>query len=107
MRSLLIVETRDCAEHRGPGQMAELAAGMVKAGVPATIFITENAVFAGRSGSESPFKKAVSGGVSIIADKFALDERAIPADDLQSGIQPADVDVIVDHLAAGACIMWR
>ena len=107
MRALLIVETRDCAEHRGPGHMAELAAGMVKAGVPATIFITENAVFGGRSGSESPFKKAVSGGVSVSADRFALDERAIPADDLQSGIQPADVDVIVDHLAAGACVMWR
>ena len=107
MRALLIVETRDCAEHRGPGQMAELAAGLVKAGVSATIFITENAVFGGRQGSDSPFKKAAVGGVSVVADKFALDERAIRADGLHSGIQPAEVDVIVDHLAAGACVMWR
>ena len=107
MRALLIVETRDCAEHRGPGQMAELAAGMVKVGVKATIFITENAVFGGRSGSDGPFRKAVDGSVSVIADQFALDERAIHVDDLHSGIQQAGVDAIVDHLAAGSCIMWR
>ena len=107
MRALLIVETRDPAEHRGPGQMAELAAGMVKTGVPATIFITENAVFGGRQGSEGPFKAAMAGGVSVMADKFALDERAIRADELHKGIRPAGVDAIVDHLEAGDCVIWR
>ena len=107
MRTLLIVESRDVWEHRGPGQMADLAAGMVKAGVPTTIFITENAVFGGRRGTDGPFKAALAGGVTFMADRFALDERAIGAADLKSGIAATDVGVIVDHLAAGACIMWR
>jgi hypothetical protein len=107
MRELLIVETRDPIEHRGTADMAELAAEMVRAGIPTTIFAAENAVFGGRRGIDGPFKAALSAGVAIFADRFALDERAIPAEDLHSGIQPAEVEVIVDHLAAGACVMWR
>lgn len=106
MRELLIVETRDPVEHRGPADMAELAAGMVRAGIPTTIFAAENAVFGGR-GADGPFMAALAAGVAVLVDRFALDERAIPATDLLSGIQPADVEIIVDHLAAGACVMWR
>ena len=38
MRELLIIETRDAADHKDPARMTELAVGMTKEGVPATIF---------------------------------------------------------------------
>jgi hypothetical protein len=107
MKELLIVETRDPAEHRGPERMAELAEGMVQAGVPTSIFLTENAVFAVRGPAESPFAGAVAGGVSVTADLFALKERGIEGDELHSGVEPSDVDLIVRRLVAGACVMWR
>ena len=107
MKELLIVETRDAAEHRGPGRMADLARGMVEAGVPTSLFLTENAVFAARDLPENPFAGAIAAGVAVSADRFALNERAIEEIELQSGIGPSDVDMIVGHLAAGACVMWR
>ena len=107
MRELLIVETRDAAEHRGPEQMAELAAGMVKAGVPATIFLTENAAFAARRMPGGHLTNAIAQGVTVAVDRFALRERAISEDELQSGIAPAGVEMIVKHLTGGNSVMWR
>jgi predicted peroxiredoxin len=107
MRELLIVETRDAAEQRGPERMAELAAGMVKSGVPATIFLTENGAFAARRLPMRHLASAIAEGVEVAVDRFALHERAIGEDELTSGIVPADIEMIVDHLAAGSCIMWR
>ena len=107
MREVMIVETRDAAEHRGPARTAELAAGMHREGIPATIFLTENAVFAARRGSENTLDKAMSEGVTVAADSFALKERAIAPDELRKGIAIADVDLIVDKLAGGTSVMWR
>jgi hypothetical protein len=106
MKELMIVETRDAAEHRGPQRMAELAAGMRSAAVPTTIFLTENAVFAARSGQhllDAPMKA----GAAVAADGFALKERGIAADELRQGVSVADVGLIVDGLAAGCNVIWR
>jgi hypothetical protein len=107
MKELLIVETRDAAEHHGPERMTELAEGMVQAGVPTGIFLTENAVFAVRGPAEGPFAGAMAGGVSVTADLFALNERGIEGEELHGGIETSDVDLIVRRLATGACVMWR
>jgi hypothetical protein len=103
----MIVETRDWAEHRGPARSAELAVGMQREGVPATIFLAENAVFAARRGSESTLDGAIAKGVTVAADSFALKERAIDPSELRKGIAVADVDLIVDKLAGGSSVMWR
>lgn len=106
MKELVIVETRDAAEHRGPERTAELAAGMRSEKVPTTIFLTENGVFAARRG-RTWFDAAMAAGVSIAADEFALKERGITPDEVQDGISLGDVGLIVDRLAAGSCVMWR
>ena len=107
MKQLLIVETRDAAEHRGPARMAELAIGMVQAGVRATVFLTENGAFSARKKPAGFAARALAGGVSIAVDRFALQERAIDESELESGIAPSDVDLIVEHLSAGGCVIWR
>jgi hypothetical protein len=107
MKQILIIETRDSADHKDPDRMAEFAAGMVRIGVPATIFLTENAVFSATNGAPSYLDAALSASVRIAADRFALDERGIPSDRLREGIAVADVGLIVDGLLDGATAMWR
>ena len=103
----MIVETRDAAEHRGPARTAELAAGMQNEGIPSTIFLAENAVFAARRGSDSPFDGAIAKGVAVAADGFALKERGITPGELRKGVSVSDVGLIVDKLAGGTSVMWR
>lgn len=106
MENLLIIETRDAAEHRGPERTMELAMGMQAAATSTAVFLTENAVFSARRGL-GLLDQALQGGLSIAADEFALAERGISATELLEGIIVADVGLVVDHLAAGASVMWR
>jgi hypothetical protein len=50
---------------------------------------------------------AIAGGVTVAVDRFALSERAIGETELANGIQAEEVDMVVAHLAAGSCVMWR
>jgi hypothetical protein len=107
MKELLIVETRDAAEHKDPERMAELAAGMAEAGVPATMFLAENGVFNALGVVPGPIDRALAAGVSVAADAFALAERGIRDDQLRNGVTVGDVDLIVDKLGASASVIWR
>ncbi|MGH6730040.1 MAG: hypothetical protein ACREBK_07785 [Sphingomicrobium sp.] len=107
MREYLIVETRDAADHKDPQRMTELAVGISKTGAPVTIFLAENGVFAARKGLENPLDEALASGVRVAVDRFALDERGIKPGALRSGVAVEDIELIVDHAAAGACVMWR
>ena len=107
MRQLLIVETRDGADHKDPAQMVELAIGMRRGGIPTTIFLAENGAFNARGGGHCRLKAAVAEGVLVAVDRFALEERGIESGSLTDGISVADVDLVVDGLADGACVMWR
>jgi hypothetical protein len=104
MRELLIVETRDAADHKDPARMADLAIGMKRAGVPATIFLTDNGAFSARGGM---LGAALSEGVQVAVDHCALDERGIDKAAISSGMSIAGVELVVDALAAGATVMWR
>ena len=106
MRELVIIETRDAADHKDPARMADLAIGMARTGVPTTIFLAENGAFNARGGGLR-LDAAITGGVRVAVDRFALDERAIDPAALTAGIVVADVDLLVDRLADGACLMWR
>jgi hypothetical protein len=104
MRELLIIETRDAADHKDPARMAELAIAVNRAGVPATIFLAENGAFNARGAG---LHNAMAEGVRIAVDRFALGERGIDKAAIADGVSIADVDFIVDRLADGACVMWR
>lgn len=107
MRELLIIETRDAADHKDPARMAELAAGMHRMGIPATIFLAENGAFNARGNGEPGLAAAISEGVNVAVDRFAMDERGIGEKQLTKGISVADIELVVDRLADGACVMWR
>lgn len=107
MRHLLIIETRDAAEHHGPADTAGLARAMNRSGVASTIFLTENGAFNARRGGPCLFDAAISEGVEVQVDGSALSERAIAAEALSAGIGVSDIAIIVDHLTNGSQVMWR
>ena len=106
MKEFLIVETRDAADQRGPERMARLAAGLSRGGVKATILLAENGVFSARRGGDG-LAAAMRDGVAVAVDRFALEERAVRSESLAEGVAAATVDLVVDRLAAGACVIWR
>jgi len=106
MRELVIIETRDAADHRDPERMADLAVGMARIGVPTTIFLAENGAFNAR-GRALRLESAIAEGVRVAVDRVALAERAIDPAALTEGIAVADVDLVVERLAGGAPVMWR
>src|SRR5688500_10053630 len=107
MRQLLVIETREAAEQRGPAEMAKLAQGMARLGVPTTIFLTENGAFNARRGEPCPLDSAISDGVQVRVDGSALTERGISADELRNGVSVGEIDLVVDHLVDGSRIIWR
>lgn len=107
MRELLIVETRDAADHKDPERMVELALGTLRTGVPASIFLAENGAFNARRGAVCPLDAAMAEGVRVAVDGFALQERGIASEQLHDGVSVEDVDLVVDRLSDGACVMWR
>ena len=106
MQQLLIVETRDLAASGDAERMVELAAGMTGQSVPAAILLAENAAFSAHRDSRDYLGPAISAGVRVLADRFALDERGIRPEDLRPDVGIADIDIVVDYLAAGASVIW-
>jgi hypothetical protein len=46
-------------------------------------------------------------GVKVLADEFSLSERGIEPARLTTGVEPAPLEVVLDHLAAGHKTLWH
>ena len=108
MKDMMIVETRDPFAVRDVEWTTGLMAAMRQAGRRCTLMLAENGVFGAREAARSAILSGlVEAGAEILADSFALRERGIPEDALAAGISAADLDVVIDRLAAGATVVWR
>jgi hypothetical protein len=104
----MIVETRDAIAVRDVEWSADLLATMRQAGQACTLMLAENGVLGARASASPAFlSNLVGAGVEILADRFALRERGIPEEQIASGISAAELDVVVDRLAAGGTVIWR
>jgi hypothetical protein len=102
----LLIESRDPFESNDVGYYYELACGLVEAGNQVTLFLVQNAVLAARPSAQAPqLRGLVGSGVRILADDFALKERGITK--LLDGVQPAPIEMVVDHLEAGHKTLWH
>ena len=107
MRQFLLIETRDAADHHGAAEAFELAIGIAGTGASCAMLLAENAAFSARRGAPSPIEAAISAGVEIRVDRFAMAERAISDDELKPGIAVGGPDFVVDHLLDGSRVIWR
>jgi hypothetical protein len=104
----MLISSRDPFTCQDTTGLYELARELTKRGHAVTIFLVENGVFAARKSARfEALAETVLAGVKVVADGFSLRERAIPEGALLSGIARAELDQIMDALAAGAKTVWH
>lgn len=108
MSKFLFIESRDPFECSDVAFTYELASGLAKAGHEVTVLLVQNGVLpARRTARAEDLRALVRAGVKVLADDFALAERGIQPSRLAAGIEPAPIDVVVDHLSAGHKTLWH
>lgn len=108
MKDIMVVETRDLIEIRDVEWGAGLLADLQASGSATCMMLAENGVFAARKMALAAcLIPLIGGGVTVLADRFALRERGIAETDLVPGVAPADLGVVIDWLEAGASVLWR
>ena len=109
MSRYLFIESRDAFESRDTRFVEETATALSERGHDVTVFLIQNGVLAARkNGSEQYLVRLASAGVAIMADDFSLDERGLQTAELGPGIQPSNIDALIDALVHdGAKAIWH
>ncbi len=108
MAKYMLIESRDPFDSHDVALTYDLASGLASAGHDVTIFLVQNGVLPARRGARiDKLAAAVAAGIRVIADEFSLRERGIPHARLHAGIEPAPIDVVIDHLADGHKTLWH
>lgn len=107
MGKYLLIESRDPYQSADTTNFYDLAADLVQSGNDVTVFLVQNGVLPARKGAaESPMPRWDR--VNVLADEFALRERAITANKLAEGITPAPIEQLVDLLVEpGVKAIWH
>lgn len=108
MNDMMIIETRDPLQIRDCEWSADLLVRMRQAGSQCAMMLTENGVLGARALARTAFlPRLIDGGITVLADRFALAERGINESDLAPGVACTDLGAVVDRLEAGAAVIWR
>ena len=98
MGTYILIESRDPFESRDQF-VSEMATALRQRGNEVTVFLVQNAVLATRRNVHSSYlAQLVDSGVTLLADDFSLCERGILSAELQSGIRPSSIEVLVSAL---------
>ncbi|WP_461537662.1 DsrE family protein [Spongorhabdus nitratireducens] len=107
MSAYLLIESRDPFENNC-SRFHQLAIDLVKEGNDVTLFLVQNGVFPARDSSSFEQLELVSdAGVKIMADDFSLRERGIAPDHMNTCVQAAPLDFVIDRMAEGHKVMWH
>ena len=108
MAKYLLIESRDPFESGDDNYFYRLAATLARKQHEVTFFLVQNGVLSARERAESSVLDELrASGVQILADDFSLRERGIHAGKLAPAIAPADLDAVIDRLAAGHTTLWH
>jgi hypothetical protein len=108
MSAYTMIESRDPFESKDCTQLHELALQLRAAGHEVVLYLIQNGVLGARRSPASAALTALArAGVGVLADDFSLRERAIEESRLERGVGVADIEILVDHLAAGHRVLWH
>ncbi len=108
MSDYLLISSRDPFTCPATNELYELATSLHRAGHSVTLFLIENGVLAARANADSRvLREAAAAGVQVLADSFALRQRAIPIGALLGAVKPAGLERVIDALAARAKTIWH
>jgi hypothetical protein len=108
MARFVFVESRDPYECADCAQFLDLVAGVHRRAHDVTLFLVQNAVLAAREGAvhAGGYSELARAGVAVVADAFALRERAV--DRLAVGVQPSGIDRLVSlALTPQTKVIWH
>ena len=103
-----LLESRDPYECSDCARFLDLIAGVRRRSHEATLFLVQNSMLAAREGAShgGGYSEFAKTGVAVIADAFALRERAV--DRLVAGVQPSDIDRLVSlALTPQTKVIWH
>jgi len=108
MTNYLLIESRDGFDARDGGFCCELAGTLMRSGDRVALFAVQNGVLTLRAGAQAPALAALmKDGMPVLADNFSLRERGIAAERLAPGVQPSELDSVIDRLAEGWRVIWH
>jgi len=108
MSDYLLIASRDPFTSPSTREVYELASALSERGHRVTLFLIENGVLAARGSADyGALREIAAAGVRVLADEFALRQRAIPAHALLTGVEAAGLELVIDALAAGAKTIWH
>lgn len=108
MTDYTLIESRDPFDSADVERFHELAASLANEGHTVTYYLVQNGVLLARPNVKSSALAALaSNGITVLVDSFSLQERGIAADRLVPGVNAAQLDVVVDHLASGRKVIWH
>ena len=86
----------------------EMAKQLKAQGHKVTVFLVQNGTLSAReSPAGEPLKELAGSGIEILADNFSLQERGIAQGEMPGHISVANLERIVDDLAAGHKVLWQ
>lgn len=108
MAKFLLIESRDPFDNNDVPNYYDMACDLAREGNEVTLFLVQNGVLPARPcGRSKGLEHTVQSGVKVLADSFSLRERGISADGLVKGVAAAQLDLVVDELAAGTKTIWH
>ncbi len=108
MPRFVFVESRDPYESADCRHFLDLIAGVRRRSHEVTLFLVQNAVLAAREGASTAgaYSDLAKAGVTVVADTFALRERAV--DRLAAGVEPTGIDRLVNlALTPQTRVIWH
>jgi hypothetical protein len=107
MAKYLLIESRNPWESGDAAYLYGVARDLAGNGNEVTLFLVQNGVMPVRKGAGDVGLAELTGKVTVLADGFSLQERAIGRDSVIAGVRVSDTDAVVDLLASGAKAIWR
>jgi hypothetical protein len=108
MSRYLLIASREPFTCGTTNDFYALATDLKQQGHDVTLLLVENGVMVARAGVDCPaLELAAANGVKVLAERFALRERAIPADALVAGVAPAELDYVIDCMVERVKTIWH
>jgi len=107
MDSYVLVGSRD-PDSLDSRRCYELAGMLAESGADVTVFLLQNGVLAARRTSAGAAAlSSLARRTAVVADDFALRQRAIATTELADGVTGGDIDDLIDAVMADGCkVLW-
>ena len=108
MSEYLFIQSQDPFTETRVSYQYELAMRLASVGHDVKVLLIQNGVLPARAGVRcSEIIKLVESPVTVIADKFSLEQREIAHNQLHHNIDVGDEGIVIDAMLAKQKVIWN